>query len=101
MDSTSITYERVKDDANTIKTCSVEMSNIFASFEKSMQTVGTPENFEGLGNESLQEKYNRLKQKFDDYVDLVERFANEFLVASAETRATEESIAKDASQLAN
>lgn len=100
-DSTSITYERVRSDANTIKDCSVEMRGIFDNFEGTMKTVGAPENFLGEGNDSLQEKFAKLRTKFDDYVQLVEEFSNMILTASEMTEQTERNIANDADTLAS
>ncbi len=100
-ESTTITYEKVRSDANTIRDCSVEMKNIFDAFEQSMKTVGTPETFEGSANESLQGKYNRLKTKFDEYVGLVEEFSTMITTASEMTEQTEKNIANDADTLAS
>ncbi len=98
--STSITYEKVRTDANTIKECSTTMSNIFEEFGSSMNRVGAGDVFAGDASESLGARFTSLKGKFDTYVRLVNDFANTILTASDQTAATEQALANEADNLA-
>ena len=99
--STSITYEKVRSDANTIKECSSTMNNIFEDFGSSMNRVGAGDVFAGDASESLGSRFNSLKSKFDTYVRLVNDFADSILSASEQTAATEQALASEADNLAN
>ena len=99
--NTTITYEKVRSDANTIKECSSTMKNIFDDFGTSMNKVGAEDVFAGDASESLGQRFNSLKGKFDNYVRLVNDFANMILGASEATAATEQALAAEADKLAN
>lgn len=100
-ESTTITYEKVRTDANTIKECASTMNNIFSDFGTSMNRVGADDVFAGDASETLGQRFASLKEKFDTYVRLVNDFANMILGASEATAATEQSLATDANNLAN
>ena len=99
--TTSITFERVRSDANTIKDCASIMSNIFDEFESSMNRVGAEDVFYGDASTSLGNRFKSLKGKFDTYIKLVNDFANTILAASESTAATDQAIAGHADDLAN
>lgn len=98
--STQITYEKVRSDAEKIKECSAVMENIFGDFERTMKSVGAPDVFAGDASESLETRFAGLKTKFNDYVKLVDEFAAMITAASEATETTEKSIENDASTLA-
>ena len=97
--STTITYEKVRSNAATMKNCSEEMGNVFNAFEESVNRVGTPEAFEGEGNEAFQNKFRSLKSHFDEYTRLVNEFSNMMMTASEEEEKTEKAIASKAETL--
>ena len=99
--STIITYEKVRQDANTIKECSTVMKNIFDDFGKSMSYVGADDVFAGNASESLGQRFNSLKGRFDAYTRAEETFANMISGAAASAERTEQSIAQDTENLAN
>lgn len=96
---TAITYERVRTDANTIKECASVMSGIFEEFGKSMNRVGAEDVYAGDASETLGQRFNTLKGKFDTYVKLVNEFADTILSASEQTAATERELAAQADSL--
>ena len=100
-ESTTITYEKVRTDANTIKECASTMSNIFSDFGASMSKAGAEDVFVGDASEALGQRFAALKEKFDTYVRLVNDFANIITGASETTAATEQSLATEANKLAN
>ena len=99
-DGTQITYGKVREDAKVIKECASKMQRIFEDFNQSMKRVGSEDVFYGDANESLGQRYNSLKTKFDGYVKLVNSFADEILGAAEATERTEKAIAEDAGHLA-
>ena len=98
---TIITYERVRDDANNIKDYANTMKGIFSDFTATMNMIGTPDVFAGTASASLSSSFTSLKSRFDSYTATVERFANLILNAAASAEATEQSIARDADNLAH
>ena len=97
--STKITYERVKQDAQNIKESANIMKRIFEDFNKTMNQVGGEDVFEGQASDSLSASFATLKTKFDAYTNAVERFSGMILTAAQSTEQTEKSIAQDASNL--
>lgn len=98
--STDITYEQVRTDANTIKECASTMKNIFDDFSNSITKIGAEDVFAGDASESLKTRFDSLKGRFDDYVKLVNTFADKILHASESTAATEQALAGEADKLA-
>lgn len=98
--STTITYDRVRNGAHTIQDCATTMNNIFEDFGASMNRVGAEDVFVGDASESLGARFNSLKTKFDDYVALVNEFANMILGAADATQHTEQKLASEAEELA-
>ena len=96
---TTITYERVRQDANNIKECANTMKGIFSDFTNTMNMIGTPDVFAGTASDSLSSSFTSLKGRFDSYTATVERFANIILLATASAESTEQSIARDADNL--
>ena len=99
--STSITYDRVESDANTITECASTMNNIFSDFEAAMNRLGGGDALVGDAGESLFSRFNNLKTKFDEYITLVNDFADLIRSASQKTAATEQALASQADELAN
>ena len=97
--STTITYEKVKQDANTIKECSTVMKNIFDDFGKAMSLVGADDVFAGNASEKLSERFNTLKTRFEGYTKNVEKFSNMITSAAESTERTEASIAHNVEDL--
>ena len=97
--STAITYAQVQSGARTIQDCSKTMQNIFESFNASMKRVGADDVFAGDASETLGNRYNQLKTKFDNYVKLVDEFSAMLLGAAEATAQTEKTLASDAERL--
>ena len=98
---TAITYERVRLDAKTIKECASVMRGIFDDFGNSMNRIGAQDVYEGDAGETLGQKFNTLKGKFDSYIKLVNEFADTITGASEQTAATERELSAEADNLAN
>ena len=97
--NTDITYERARGNANSIKNCASNMSNIFDEFNSSMSTVGSEDIFYGNASDSLTSSYSTFKTKFDEFVGLVNDFSNVILKAVDATEATEENLKRGAQNL--
>ena len=98
--NTNITYERVLENANTIRDCSRKMEAIFNEFTSIMNQVTADDVFMGQAANALQTQFNSLKGRFNSYTQKVEEFANTITHASEETSSTEKNIANSASNLA-
>lgn len=98
--STVITYEKVKQDASTIKECASVMRNIFDDFNATMNQVGADDVFLGNASEALKSSFNALRNRFDSYTSTIERFSNMISQAASSTEQTERSIASAADNLA-
>lgn len=98
--STDITYERVRTGAQTMQECARNMDNIFQDFSSSMNRVGADDVSIGEHRDTLRARYDSLKTKFDDYVNLVNQFANMILGAASQTEHTEKKLADAANTLA-
>lgn len=99
-DSTYVSFEQVKAGVDTIKDCAIKMEAIFGDFGQSMKVVNGQGLFEGETARTLEERFNSLKTKFDDYVKLVNTFADMITGATENTRETDERMAKAAEELA-
>lgn len=97
--STAITYAQVQSGARTILECSKTMQNIFESFNSSMKRVGADDVFAGDASETLGNRYNQLKTKFDNYIKLVEEFSAMLQGAAEATAQTEKKLASEAERL--
>lgn len=97
--SANITYEKVRSGAQTMQECARKMDGIFQEFNASMNRVGAPDVYIGDAKETLSARYNSLKTKFDDYINLVNQFANMILGAAAATEKTEAALASAADEL--
>jgi len=98
--NTTITYEKVRQDANVIRNCATVMRNIFEDFGTSMNAVGADDVFAGNASESLGSRFASLKTKFDSYVQTVETFASMITSAASATEATEQAIKSETDSLA-
>ena len=99
MESTQITYDQVRAGASTIKDCANNLRTIFNDFEGSMKNVASPDVFEGDASETAEEKFNKLKTRFDEFTSLVDEFADTLTGAAQATEQTEKNIDQDASAL--
>lgn len=97
--SANITYEQVRNGAYIMKDCSKKMDGIFQEFNASMNRVGAPDVYLGDAKETLSARYNSLKTKFDDYVTLVNQFADMILGAAQRTEETEAALSTAAEEL--
>ena len=100
MNNTTISYERVKENANTIKNCATNMSRIFDDVENAMKSLNSNEALVGRAGDALLAKFNSLRGKFSSYTNAVERFANLIYNAESETERTEREIEKTTDELA-
>lgn len=98
-ESTNITFAQVQSGAKTIQDCAKTMQNIFDSFNSSMKRVGADDVFAGDASETLGNRYNQLKTKFDNYVKLVEEFSAMLTGAAEATAQTDKKLASDAERL--
>lgn len=99
MASTTIQYEAVKDAVADIVARSDSMSSLFDDFRGAMSRIYQDDVFYGEASESFNDKFNKLKTKFDAYVENVKDFAAIIEKARSETEATEQSIAHAAEDL--
>lgn len=100
MNNTTISYERVKENANTIKNCSTTMSKIFDDVENTMKSLNSNEALVGRAGDALLAKFNSFRGKFSSYTNTVERFANLISHAETETERTEREIEMTTDELA-
>lgn len=100
MNNTTISYERVKENANTIKNCSTTMSKIFDDVENTMKSLNSNEALVGRAGDALLAKFNSFRGKFSSYTSTVERFANLISHAETETERTEREIEMTTDELA-
>ena len=98
--STVITYEKVRQDADTVRECSRVMQNIFNDFGASMNRLGADDVFAGNASQSLGARFASLKTKFDSYVATIERFSNLISNAASQTEQTENAINRATDNLA-
>ena len=98
--NTTIIYERVKENANTIKNCSVAMTKIFDDVENTMKYLNSNEALVGRAGDAYFANFNSLRGKFSTYTKNVETFANMIYSAEAETEKTEKEIESAANELA-
>jgi len=65
------------------------MEGLFTDFTNEMSIIYQEENFSGDASDSLQEKFNTLKKKFDGYKGAVERFSKVIEAAKQSAYQTE------------
>ncbi len=99
MDNTLITYEEVRNDAKEIKNCAQSMNTIFDDFITTMNSVLTYDNYAGEASETLENKFNQLKTKLNNYTETVKSFSDTILNSANETERTENIIKDNASVL--
>ena len=99
VNSTIIEYEKVRQNAQTIKDCGKTLGNIFTDFNNLMTTIKAQEVLEGKAGDALDTSYQTLKRRFETYTSTVESFANMILNATASTESTEKAIASEMSNL--
>lgn len=97
--STNITYERVRQNADSIMENSKKMNTIFQEFNGIMNNIGSDDVFQGVASEAQREKFNSLKGKFDAYTSKVQEFSAMISHAADQTEATEKGIASQADNL--
>ena len=100
MNNTTITYERVRENAATIRRCADTMSKIFDEVETTMRSVNSNEALVGRAGDALLAKFNSLKGRFSSYTQTVERFAALITSAQEATERTEKNIEQTTDQLA-
>lgn len=93
--STTITYDKVREEASEIRECSRNMEVVFDNFINIMRAVGADDVFAGNASESLTSKFLQLKNKLHIFTDTVEDFSASIFSAADSTEATENSIAAD------
>ena len=100
MNNTTISYERVKENANTIRNCSKTMSKIFDDVENTMKSLNSNDALVGRAGDALLAKFNSLRGRFSSYTNAVERFSNLIYHAESETERTEREIERASDELA-
>lgn len=99
--TTSITYEEVLADAETIKECSKVMEGIFDDFSLTMRQIAADDVFAGTASEALEQKFGVLKNRLSSYTRTVESFANTITSASDSTQRTEQSLVAAIEEMPN
>jgi len=99
--TTNIQYEEVKNKVEQIKKCSNNMNDLFNDFTGTMLSIYQDDVFQGVASNTLQEKFNNLKTRFDNYVSLVNDFSKVIEGARVATENTENEIRKEAEELLN
>ena len=94
-DSTQITYEEVRADANIIQDKCNQMKSMFDEFTSIIKVVLSEDAFIGSAQQALEQKYNKLKPKFDEYVNLVNDFVSVINTSADIEEATEKELASD------
>ena len=98
-EKTSITYEKVQEHAETVRTCAKAMNDIFDQYTIIMNTLAGTDVFVGLASESLQEEFSRIKGKLISYSEKVNTFSDLIKHEGDTTQAMEERIARQAQEL--
>ena len=91
----SISYGETEGIVNEIIDCKNRMNIIFDNFKSDMNTIGSPNVLAGQTRESLASMFANLSTRFDDYLELVQQFANDIRSASERTKETDQSVNKD------
>ena len=99
MNNTTISYEKVKENAGTIKNCSTTMSKIFDDVESTMKSLNSNNALVGHAGDAFLAKFNSLRGRFSSYTDAVNRFANLIYNAESETERTEREIESASDEL--
>jgi uncharacterized protein YukE len=81
-DSTTIKYQVVRDGVNKIDEIANKMSSIFSEFDSSMSKVLNPEVFAGVAADAVGSDYATLKSQFEDFIQLVKQFEEEYRKAA-------------------
>lgn len=98
--STSITYERAKQDAQTIEECRKTMQNIFDDVNRTMLQATNENDAQGKVADTLKTQFQSLHGTFQSYTSKIEQLHNLLLENIAATEATEQKQAAEASNLA-
>ena len=98
--TTNITYEEVRQDAENIKDNANTMKNIFDDFIATMNAVYADDVFAGNASESLETKFLALKGRLSAYTKTVEHFSATILGAADATETTEQALAANIDNLA-
>lgn len=93
--TTNITYEEVRQDAQDIKDIANSMKNIFDDFISTMGSVYVDDVLSGEASESLETKFSSLKGRLAAYTKTVEDFSATILGAADKTESTEKSLVAD------
>lgn len=97
---TSIEYASVRETIDEIRNQYLpKMKGIFEEFNSSMHTLGGEDVFVGDASQTFQSEYNQLKARFNEFEDMISRFATQFENAATSTEQTERSIAQEAQNL--
>ena len=97
--STSIDYNKARQAAETITSCSNTMATIFEEFGAELQAVGADDVFAGDASASLGERYRVLKTKFDSYTNKVREFSQAISSATDATQGMENKLENEADSL--
>ena len=92
MASVKIEYQEVRNTAESLKESSAKMRGMFDDFDTSMKTMANEDVFVGQASDALKQKFNALKPKFEDYVQLVNEFAGMMIMAADKSEESERTI---------
>ncbi len=99
--TTRITYERVKQDANTINDCKKTMQAIFDDVKTTMNQATDPNSTEGKVAEAMKGRFNQLESRFQSYTSRIEQLYTLILANAEATEATEQRQEAQAENLSN
>jgi len=98
---TSIQKQEVQRLINNIILYKSTMQGIFDEFELAMGRLGQENVFVGSASESLQERFNTLKQKFVNYTTTIDTFAANFREAKESEQIMEDKLAAETQNISD
>ncbi len=94
-----ISYGETSTVISNLRAAANEINSCFDEYQLSVHRVGAEDVFYGAASESFQDSYTKYKPKLDEFVRLVNEFADTISGASTETSAAEAEINKEAQSL--
>ncbi len=88
----SIEYGQVNSTVEKLRSDAARVDSNFDQYGESIRRAGADDVFFGDSSETFRASYNRLKPKLDEYVDLINQFANILSGASSDTASGESKI---------
>lgn len=94
-----INYEQVKTGVQELLGCANTMEEIFNAVTRSMRTMTSEENFQGVASSTLAAEFEPFRGRFESYVRTVRRFGELFGAAEEALQQNETNLKKQADQL--